>query len=163
MTVSAAACGSWYEKGPHFQTEASQALSQAFASCTNSHTPDSAQPPGTCTDYAHEAHPDHKTKVQYLAALGTSARPGGPTFLGHVGLGWHQGTGEPTWVPGLCWRSAGLTPCVRASHWEQASLSTARPKLASASPEVHFQSLGLRWWRCGWCPSGMPGFYLGTG
>lgn len=233
-----------------------------FPSCTSSHTPDSAQPAGTYTNYAHEAHPDHKTKcpvkpgclpllphpfsaqrartalryaihtepaqssteaqhpaapttacrhpstchplspkltvylrglpfpgrdlghaileslcpgsckaalhsvtapnhrsfsrllghskakscgeVQYLVALNTLARPGRPTFLGHVGLGWYQGTGDPVWVPGFCWRSAGLTPCVRASHWEQTSLSTARPKLASASPEVHFQSLGLR-------------------
>lgn len=201
---------------------------QAFASCTSSHTPDSAQAPGTHPNYAHVAHPECKTKrpvkpgclslpphhfgalracttlrytvhtepaqfcakaqhpaapttarrhpstrhplspkltvylrglpfpgrdlghaildslcpgsckatlhsvtvpnnhsfsrisrhgkakscreVQYLVALGISARPGGPTFLGYVGLGWHQGTGEPVWVPGLCWRSAGLTP-----------------------------------------------------
>lgn len=115
--------------------------------------------PNHCSFFRNLSHSKAKScgGVQYLVALGTSARPGGPTFLGHVGLGRHQGTGEPAWVPGLCWRSAGLTPHVRASHWERASLSTAGPKLASASPEVHFQSLGLRCWQCGWCPSGMPG------
>lgn len=58
-------------------------------------------------------------------------------------------------VLGLCWRSARLAPCVRESH--RASLTTATTKLASASPEVHFQSLRLRLWHCGWCSSGMPG------
>ena len=96
-------------------------------------------------------------EVPYLVALGISARPRGPAFLCQVELGWHQGTGERTWVPGWCWRSARLTPCVRASLWEGASFSTASPQLAFASPEVHFQSLALRWWQCGWCPSGMSG------
>lgn len=39
-TASAAASGSWYGKGPRFQTGASQALSEA-SFCANSQAPDS--------------------------------------------------------------------------------------------------------------------------
>lgn len=45
--------------------------------------------------------------VQYLPALSTFARPRGATVLSHMGLGWRQGTGEPVWVAGMCWRCAG--------------------------------------------------------
>lgn len=72
-----------------------------------------------------------------MVALNAPARPGRPTFLGHVGLEWYQGTGDPVWVPGFCWRSAGLTPCVRASRWDQ-----SKAKAGFCFPRGSFPELG---------------------